>query len=55
MNRSPIKQDYEGNKDSIVNNTISGDGYGDNDEPAGTTYTHIDTTGSQAAHVNNNK
>jgi hypothetical protein len=43
-----------GNKDNIVNNKISGDGY-TNDEPTGTLYTAIDTTGSQATHVNNNK
>jgi hypothetical protein len=44
-----------GNKDNIVNNTISGAGYTQANAPAGTTYALIDTTGSQAAHVNNNK
>jgi parallel beta-helix repeat protein len=43
-----------GNKDNIVNNAISGDGYTNDDGP-GTLYTTVDTTGSQAAHVNNNK
>lgn len=45
-----------GNKDNIVNNKISGDGYNPLFEPTvDSTYTTIDTSGSQAAHVNNNK
>ncbi|HLY85727.1 MAG TPA: right-handed parallel beta-helix repeat-containing protein [Gaiellaceae bacterium] len=45
-----------GNKDNIVNNKISGDGYNPLFQPTpASLYTTIDTTGSQAAHVNNNK
>ena len=45
-----------GNKDNIVNNKVSGAGYAtENDDPAGTLYTTIDTSGSQATHVNNNR
>ena len=45
-----------GNKDNIVNNKISGNGYNPLFQPtAGSLYTTIDTSGSIATHVNNNK
>jgi hypothetical protein len=55
--RSPTQAGISdfGNKDNIVNNKISGAGYTQLNAPAGTTYALIDTSGSQAAHVNNNK
>ena len=45
-----------GVKDNLVNNKISGSGYSASSEPpGGSVYTTIDTTGSQAVHLNNNK
>ncbi|MGZ6637144.1 MAG: hypothetical protein ACXVH3_25765 [Solirubrobacteraceae bacterium] len=46
-----------GNKDNIVNNKISGNGYDPLFQPTkpGSLYTTIDSSGSIATHVNNNR
>lgn len=45
-----------GNRDSITNNKISGNGYDQSFAPTGLSlFTHIDTTGSIKPHVHGNK